>query len=66
MSLSYKLQRKMEHLLFMNEPNFCRNLFLAALRHCLLQKILKNLKPLKNYVIKTIFSSDINFLIEVR
>ena len=39
----------------MNELNFCRHLFLTALHHYLFLKMLKNLKPLKNYVIKTIF-----------
>ena len=45
----------------LNELNFCRNLLLMALRHCLLWKMLKN------YVSKHSFSSGItNFLIEVR
>ena len=39
----------------MNEPNFCSNLFLTALRYWLLKKMLQNLESLQNYVIKTIF-----------
>ena len=53
-----------EHLFCMIEPNFCRNLFLTALRHRSLLKMLKNLKPLKNSVIKTIYFQQHNKLFD--
>ena len=48
----------------MSELNFCRNLFLTALRQCLLYKMLKSLKPFKSYVAKTIFSQRHNKILD--